>query len=55
MQKAKSSLPATLPSLPVREEGEIGVRASGSILKSFYAKNRIIDGTDDGFTVKIVT
>ncbi|MGW6257048.1 NucA/NucB deoxyribonuclease domain-containing protein [Streptomyces sp. NPDC055085] len=30
-------------------------QAGGSILKSFYAKNRIIDGTDDGFTVKIVT
>ncbi len=30
-------------------------RAGGSILKSYYAKNRIIDGMDDGFIVKIVT
>jgi hypothetical protein len=29
--------------------------AGGNILKSFYAKNRIIDGMDDGFIVKIVT
>jgi hypothetical protein len=27
----------------------------GNILKSYYAKNRIIDGMDDGFIVKIVT
>ncbi|WP_329297121.1 hypothetical protein OG410_42425 [Streptomyces sp. NBC_00659] len=30
-------------------------QAGGSILKSFYAKNRIIGGMDDGFIVKIVT
>ncbi|MFD7700540.1 hypothetical protein [Streptomyces caelestis] len=30
-------------------------KAGGLILKSFYAKNRIIDGMDDGFIVKIVT
>ncbi|MFF0363531.1 NucA/NucB deoxyribonuclease domain-containing protein [Streptomyces fungicidicus] len=30
-------------------------QAGGSILKSYYAKNRIIDGMDDGFIVKIVT
>ncbi|CAL9524281.1 hypothetical protein SUDANB60_03891 [Streptomyces sp. enrichment culture] len=30
-------------------------RAGGSILKSYYAKNRIIDGMDDGFIVKVVT
>ena len=29
--------------------------AGGSILLSFYAKNRIIDGMDDGFIVKIVS
>ncbi|MCX2927903.1 hypothetical protein [Streptomyces sp. NEAU-W12] len=29
-------------------------QAGGSILKSFYAKNRIIDGLDDGFIVKIL-
>ncbi|WP_234370582.1 NucA/NucB deoxyribonuclease domain-containing protein [Streptomyces scabiei] len=29
-------------------------QAGGLILKSFYAKNRIIDGLDDGFIVKIV-
>ncbi|MFD9280268.1 hypothetical protein ACFWD7_23690 [Streptomyces mirabilis] len=29
--------------------------AGGSLLKSFYAKNRMIDGLDDGFIVKIVT
>ncbi len=28
-------------------------QAGGSILKSFYAKNRIIDGLDDAFIVKI--
>ncbi|MCC9706029.1 hypothetical protein E4N62_12635 [Streptomyces sp. MNU76] len=28
-------------------------QAGGLILKSFYAKNRIIDGLDDGFIVKI--
>ncbi len=27
--------------------------AGGNILRSFYAKNRIIDGMDDGFLVKI--
>ncbi|MGW1543271.1 NucA/NucB deoxyribonuclease domain-containing protein [Streptomyces sp. NPDC002309] len=30
-------------------------QAGGLILKSYYAKNRIIDGLNDGFTVKIVT
>jgi hypothetical protein len=30
-------------------------QAGGSLLKSFYAKNRVIDGLDDGFIVKIVT
>ena len=30
-------------------------QAGGLILKSYYAKNRIIDGMDDGFIVKIVT
>ncbi|GAA1426807.1 hypothetical protein GCM10009601_36700 [Streptomyces thermospinosisporus] len=30
-------------------------KAGGSILKSFYAKNRIVDGMDDGFIVKIVS
>ncbi|MDO0916831.1 hypothetical protein QQM39_40295 [Streptomyces sp. DT2A-34] len=29
--------------------------AGGNILLSFYAKNRIIDGMDDGFIVKIVS
>jgi hypothetical protein len=29
-------------------------KAGGLILKSFYAKNRIVDGLDDGFLVKIV-
>lgn len=29
-------------------------KAGGLILKSFYAKNRILDGMDDGFIVKIV-
>jgi hypothetical protein len=29
-------------------------QAGGLILKSFYAKNRIIDGLDDGFIVKIL-
>ncbi|MFF7258676.1 hypothetical protein ACFZCL_00055 [Streptomyces sp. NPDC008159] len=29
--------------------------AAGNLLRSFYAKNRIIDGTDDGFIVKIVS
>ncbi|WP_307026255.1 NucA/NucB deoxyribonuclease domain-containing protein [Streptomyces canus] len=29
--------------------------AGGNILTSFYAKNRIIDGMDDGFIVKIVS
>ncbi|MFF3459661.1 hypothetical protein ACFYXH_36280 [Streptomyces sp. NPDC002730] len=29
-------------------------QAGGLILKSFYAKNRIIDGLEDGFIVKIV-
>ncbi|RMI90147.1 hypothetical protein BIU87_29225 [Streptomyces sp. ZS0098] len=27
--------------------------AGGNILRSFYAKNRIIDGMEDGFLVKI--
>ncbi|WP_279329612.1 hypothetical protein [Streptomyces sp. OS603R] len=27
--------------------------AGGNVLRSFYAKNRIIDGMDDGFLVKI--
>ncbi|MFE7615002.1 NucA/NucB deoxyribonuclease domain-containing protein [Streptomyces sp. NPDC057496] len=30
-------------------------QAGGLILKSFYGKNRIIDGFDDGFIVKIVS
>ncbi|MFB6879111.1 NucA/NucB deoxyribonuclease domain-containing protein [Streptomyces sp. NPDC056323] len=30
-------------------------QAGGLILKSFYGKNRIIDGLDDGFLVKIVS
>ncbi|MDT6984873.1 hypothetical protein ACFSUJ_21055 [Streptomyces lusitanus] len=30
-------------------------QAGGLILKSYYAKNRIIDGMDDGFVVEIVT
>lgn len=30
-------------------------QAGGLILKSYYAKNRIIDGLNDGFIVKIVT
>ncbi|MFJ8197150.1 NucA/NucB deoxyribonuclease domain-containing protein [Streptomyces sp. NPDC096152] len=30
-------------------------QAGGLLLKSFYAKNRIIDGLDDGFIVKIVS
>ncbi|MFI9809986.1 hypothetical protein ACIHEJ_37765 [Streptomyces sp. NPDC052301] len=29
-------------------------QAGGLILKSFYSKNRILDGLDDGFTVKII-
>lgn len=29
--------------------------AGGNILTSFYAKNRIVDGMDDGFIVKIVS
>lgn len=29
--------------------------AGGNLLTSFYAKNRLIDGMDDGFIVKIIT
>ncbi|PLW65318.1 hypothetical protein C0036_27195 [Streptomyces sp. DJ] len=29
--------------------------AGGNILLSFYAKNRLIDGMEDGFVVKIVS
>ncbi|GAA2768566.1 hypothetical protein GCM10010103_76080 [Streptomyces paradoxus] len=29
--------------------------AGGSLLLSFYAKNRVIDGMADGFIVKIVS
>ncbi|MFJ8719649.1 hypothetical protein ACIRD9_42015 [Streptomyces violaceus] len=29
--------------------------AGGSLLLSFYAKNRVIDGMEDGFIVKIVS
>ncbi|MYS95770.1 hypothetical protein GTY58_00180 [Streptomyces sp. SID5469] len=29
--------------------------AGGSLLLSFYAKNRLIDGLEDGFGVKIVS
>ncbi len=29
--------------------------AAGNILRSFYSNNRIIDGMDDGFIVKIVS
>lgn len=34
--------------IPAKENG-----AGGTILLSFYAKNRVIDGMDDGFIVKI--
>ncbi|MER5942484.1 hypothetical protein ABT121_34895 [Streptomyces sp. NPDC001928] len=30
-------------------------QAGGLILKSYYAKNHIVDGLNDGFIVKIVT
>ncbi|MFF1626954.1 hypothetical protein [Streptomyces sp. NPDC058272] len=30
-------------------------RAGGNLLLSIYAKNRLIDGMDDGFLVKIVS
>jgi hypothetical protein len=30
-------------------------RAGGLILKSYYAKNRIVDADNDGFIVKIIT
>ncbi|MFI1442106.1 hypothetical protein [Streptomyces fructofermentans] len=30
-------------------------QAGGLILKSFYAKNRLVDGLEDGFIARIVT
>ncbi|GAP48844.1 hypothetical protein SAZU_3709 [Streptomyces azureus] len=37
---------------PIAEEDN---GAGGNLLISFYAKNRIIDGMEDGFIVKIVS
>lgn len=37
---------------PAAKEGN---GAAGSLLLGFYAKNRLIDGLQDGFTVQIVS
>jgi hypothetical protein len=50
---APSAPKKSTPSVkPIRKDDN---QADGLILKSHYAKNRIIDGMYDGFIVKIVT